>query len=610
VAGDALAGRPLFGKVWPDTAVSDAALTSCIQEIRHPLGDDSRRPRFVETVHRRGYRFVARTSRLSSDGRSAATPPAARSETALVGRDGVIAQMIASCALAERGSRRVLFVTGEPGIGKTTTVQAFLARAVQNGVRITWGQCVQHYGVGEPYQPLLDALTRLCRQPGGDRMIAQLERCSPTWLAQLPALLSSSRVASLRRAAVGTTRARMLRELTDALEAMTAEEPLILWLEDLHWSDPSTLDWIAQFAQRPEFARMLLVGTFRVSPAIEVDHPLLAVVERLRSTGLCQEIALDGLDEASVIDYVTLKFPGAPGQAAILDRLARLVHQRTAGNPLFVVNVLDDLVGRGLLILQGDGWQLVQDLNALDLGIPESVRRTIEQQVDRLDSDERALLETASVVGVTISAAAVADASGQVLNDVEARLAALGRHRRFLREAGAVEWPDGTVAGRFEFLHVLYRDVLYQRVPAGRRAALHRQIGTRAEAAYGQRAPEIAAELAMHFERGLDLRRAVIYQQRAAENAQRRSAFQEARTHFERALALLEGEAPGRERTERELCAGSAWAPRRRRHAGGARRKSRPRICGRGSSAKASAKRRSSSPRCGAFGSSTGDEAR
>jgi DNA-binding winged helix-turn-helix (wHTH) protein len=167
-AGDVVSKEELFRKVWRDTAVSDAALTSCIQELRHTLGDDPRRPRFIETVHRRGYRFVARTSRLSSDERSTAMPPSARSEAPLVGRDPVIAQMIASCALAERGSRRVLFVTGEPGIGKTTTVQAFLARGVQGGVRITWGQCVQHYGVGEPYQPLLDALTRLCRQPGGD----------------------------------------------------------------------------------------------------------------------------------------------------------------------------------------------------------------------------------------------------------------------------------------------------------------------------------------------------------------------------------------------------------------------------------------------------------
>jgi DNA-binding winged helix-turn-helix (wHTH) protein/predicted ATPase len=566
-AGDVVSKEELFRTVWPGTAVSDAALTSCIQELRYALADDPRRPRFIETLHRRGYRFVARTSPLSG-GERRAMPLSAPPDVPLVGRDRVIDQMIASLALAERGSRRVLFVSGEPGIGKTTVVQAFLARGdVQSGVRVTWGQCVQHYGVGEPYRPLLDALTRLCRQPGGDRVIAQLERCSPTWLAQLPALLAPARLARLRRAAVGTTRARMLRELVDALETLTADQPLILWLEDLHWGDLSTLDWIAAFAQRPELARLLLVGTFRAPPAIEVDHPLFAVVERLRSTGFCQEIALEGLEEEAVVDYVMLRFPAAPGQAATLDRLARLVHERTGGTPLFVVNVLDDLMGRGLLIPQGQGWQLGPDLNALDLGIPESIRRTIERQVDRLDPDERALLETASVIGATFSAVAVADASGQVQTDVEAKLAGLGRHRRFIREAGAVEWPDGTIAGRFEFVHVLYCDVLYQRVPAGRRAALHRLIGMRAEAAYGQRAPEIAAELAMHFERSLDLRRAVTYRQRAAENAQRRSAFQESRTHFERALALLELEPPSRERTEREVVCriglGAATAPTR-----------------------------------------------
>jgi predicted ATPase len=139
------------------------------------------------------------------------------------------------------------------------------------------------------------------------------------------------------------------------------------------------------------------------------------------------------------------------------------------------------------------------------------------------------------------------------LEDVETTLTTLARHHRLLRETAAVEWPDGTIAAGFEFLHALYRDVLYQRLPAGCRAELHREVGAREEAGYGERAPEIAAELAMHFEQSGDLRRATQYREHAAHNARRRSAYQEARMHFEHALALLERQPAGRERTEREV---------------------------------------------------------
>lgn len=196
---------------------------------------------------------------------------------------------------------------------------------------------------------------------------------------------------------------------------------------------------------------------------------------------------------------MALGFPPAPGHTEGLRRLARLVCQHTGGNPLFIINVLSDLVARGLLIKQGGLWTVRSSVNAFDLSIPNDVRRTIERQVDSLLPGDRALLEIASVVGGTFSAAVVAGAAGHALNGVETTLASLARGRRFLQEAGVSEWPDGTIAARFEFNHVLYREVLYERIPAGRRAELHRLVGVLKEAAYGQQASEIAAELAMHL---------------------------------------------------------------------------------------------------------------
>jgi DNA-binding winged helix-turn-helix (wHTH) protein/predicted ATPase len=554
-AGDVVSKDELFRTIWPDTAVSDSALTTCIQELRQALGDDARRPQFIETLHRRGYRFRAQTSHESgADAPSVLAPPPNPTASPIVGRESAIAEMLDACGLAERGTKQVLFVTGEAGIGKTTLLQAFRERLVARGpVRTTWGQCVQHYGVGEPYQPLLDALSRLCRQPEGYRLIPVLERYSPTWLAQLPALLEPERLDVLRRTSAGTTRERMLRELTDAMEAITAQSLLVLWLEDLHWSDMSTLDWIAAFAQRPEPARLLLIGTFRPHASADFEHPLTTVADALRMKAFSREITLRGLDEAGVGEYVALRFPPAPGHGEELRRLARLIHQHTGGNPLFVSNLLDDLAARKQLVAVDGRWKVTGDVNRSELGIPDDVRRMIARQVDRLQPIAREALEIASVAGTTFSTPAVAAATGFEVAEVETTLASLARQNQFVREAGPLEWPDGTVGTRFDFLHVLYRDVLYQRVAPGRRAQLHRHVGNREEAAYGARAPEIAAELAMHFERSGDLARAGTYLQHAAANARRRSAYGEAQLHFDRALTLLASQVPSPERSAREL---------------------------------------------------------
>jgi len=110
------------------------------------------------------------------------------------------------------------------------------------------------------------------------------------------------------------------------------------------------------------------------------------------------------------------------------------------------------------------------------------------------------LLEVASGAGLDFSASSVATAAGRPAMDVERALAALNRQQRFLRYLGPVDYPDGSVSSRFEFVHALYRDVLYDRIPVGYRKELHRRVGQALEALWGERSSEIAAELAMHFE--------------------------------------------------------------------------------------------------------------
>jgi tetratricopeptide (TPR) repeat protein len=189
----------------------------------------------------------------------------------------------------------------------------------------------------------------------------------------------------------------------------------------------------------------------------------------------------------------------------------------------------------------------------VEVGVPESLRRLIEQQIERLSPEEQHVLEVGSVAGMEFSAAAVAAGLEAEAEEVEERCEGLARRSQFLRSQGLREWPDGTAAAHYSFIHSVYQNVLYDRVSVARRSRWHRQIGEREETAYGSRAWEIAAELAMHFERGRDFQRAVQYFAQAAEKATRQYANQEAVGHLTKGLELLKAFPDTPERARQEL---------------------------------------------------------
>jgi DNA-binding SARP family transcriptional activator/predicted ATPase len=465
-----------------------------------------------------------------------------------VGRERALEALSRLHADTLAGERRVALVTGEAGIGKTTLVEAFAASAAREaGTWVARGQCIDHRGAGEPYMPVLEALGRLARGPAGDRVVEVLAETAPTWLVQMPSVAGPDELEAARRRSLGAAHERMLREMVDALEALAARAPLILLLEDLHWCDLSTLDLLEAIARRPEPARLLVLGTFRPGDAARSGHPLDALARDLRSRGLSAEVRVEPLTEPEIDEYLLRRLPVgtmAPGG------LAASLLQRTGGNCLFIATLVDSWVDDGIL---ARGRRARVALGELMTGIPETVRELIEQMLLQLGEEDRAVLEAASVVGTRFSAAAAASASERPLEDVEGRCASLAREQAFLMSRGTSEWPDGTVSTEFAFSHDLSREVLYERIPAGRRAGLHGRLGIRLESAFGERAHEIAPLLASHFRRSADGDRAVRYLELAADRALRRSAHHEVIGHLTDAIAILRRSPDGAERTEREL---------------------------------------------------------
>ncbi|ETW95600.1 MAG: hypothetical protein ETSY2_47905, partial [Candidatus Entotheonella gemina] len=323
--------------------------------------------------------------------------------------------------------------------------------------------------------------------------------------------------------------------LTEALEVLTVDKPLVLVLEDLHWSDVSTLDWLAYVARRRATARLLILGTYRPVDAIVRQHPVRAVTQELQVHGHCMELNLPYLSDSGVAAYVYQRF----GESAELLALASVLNQRAGGNPLFLVNMLDALVRQGMLREAQHGWVLAEDPHGIHVQMPESLRRLVEQYVDQLETPEQTLLEIASVMGREFVTAAVAMSMGETIETVETICTALARRGQFIESYGVTEWPNETIVARYRFIHDLYREVVYQRIPASQQARWHRQLGLCLENGYRTQVHTMAAELADHFMRGREFSKAVQYLSLAGENALRRYAYQEAIAHLQRGLALL-----------------------------------------------------------------------
>ena len=348
--------------------------------------------RIIASLHRR--RRPSRRTRRRNARTDAATP-------LLIGRDAALATLQRQLADVVAGKTRVVLVAGEAGIGKSSLLESFMAEARRStALRAALGQCVEHAGEVEPYLPVLEALSELCRGEDEAATIALLRQVAPTWLVQLPWYLTAADRQQLQQEVAGATQARMLRELGELLDRMTVQQPLLLAIEDLHWSDPATVQLIGYLARRRGSARLLLLGTLRAADVIVSEHPLRQLRLELRQHGLCEEIELELFSERDAGRYLA----GRLGGASWPDTLIRELHDHTAGLPLFLAAVIDELqaTGDAALDLAEQALRLRR--------VPRSIFDLIEQQHARLPEATRRWLEAASVAGVEFLHAPLADA--------------------------------------------------------------------------------------------------------------------------------------------------------------------------------------------------------
>ena len=538
-AGRLVTTDELIEAIWPDTYVQPEVLRRYILEIRRALGDRAEAPRFVQTFPKRGYQFVAPVSledevpvSRSRDREESRSHP----ETKLVGRGAALAALDRYLSAALGGTRQVAFVVGEPGIGKTSLVDAFQRLSTSTSdVVVARGQSVEGFGGKEAYYPLLEAIGQLARGPSRSLVVDTLAAHAPTWLVQFPSLVRPEQQASLQREMLGTTRERMVRELCEALEVITEKVPLVLILEDLHWVDPSTLDVISAIARRRERAKLFVLGTLRPADLILSESPLKMLKHDLLLHHLSHEVELERLRESDVEDYLSASF--APGD--LPTGLATLIYRHSDGNPLFMTAMLDHLAHEGVLTQQDGRWRMTMPVEQVDPGVPETLKQMLEMQLQHTSDAEQQLLECASVAGQRFTIWSVAMMLAGDASSVEGMCEDLAARQQFLKLSGVRTSADGASTSEYQFRHALYRDVLYRRLKPTERVTFHHRLAVGLEAMTSRSANETAAEIALHFEEGHDHDRAVRYLVLAAENATRRYAYQQSIAVLEHARALL-----------------------------------------------------------------------
>ncbi len=470
----------------------------------------------------------------------------------LVGRETELAALLEEFERASKGRGRVVVVSGEAGMGKTTLVDAFVQHleASGEGVRVGRGRCSERLAGTEVYLPVLEVLDSLQRNEQLGSLTRLIRAVAPSWYVQImPPSENDSSAARLAAETSGGSQERLKRELAALLEEVGRIQTVVLCFDDIHWADPSTTDLIGYLARRLEGARVLLIATCRPSAIAQGRHPFLSLKLDLLSRGLCREIVPSSLDPAAIDRYVALQFP----EHAFPSGFSRLIHDRTEGNPLFMADVLRDLKLRQIVRQQEGRWIVTEGLGTLESDLPQSVLSLIQRKLEALDDADRKLLSAASVQGLDFDSAAIAKATQQPEQDVEDRLDRLEREHALVKFVDEHECPDRSLTLRYRFAHHLYHNTIFDSLRITRRVALSRAIADALISRLSSAHCDCAADIAVILENARDNVRAAEFWNKAAQAAARLYAHDETARLAKRGLALLEKEPESPERAAAEL---------------------------------------------------------
>ena len=516
----------LLDALWPETYVQPQILRTYVLDLRKILDDDAKQPRFIQTIPKRGYSFVAAVKDAPSPAVGAThRTPTTPDSTVLIGRDDEIFRLQTLASQAAAGQRQVVFITGEAGIGKTSLIHAF---RIASQTCMAYGHCVEGVSEKEPYYAILEAL--------GHCITSSDQHKEPS---------------------IGAARLRSFQdrpgELCEALEELAAADLLILVIEDVQWAHQSTLELVSALARRSTPARLLIIATYQPRHH-STKFYLKSIKQDLLVRHLCTELALQPLSRQSVGHLLNQRLQPQERPTELDD----FIYQRSGGNPLFANAVLDHLIAERSLVRIGEGneakWHQTTSFSNLEITVPHQLARLIELEIDRLSPQEQKLLEAASLMNIAFPVWAVAAALGENSESVEQLCDDLEHRTGLVRRAGHDDLPDGTRSDFYSFAHEFYREILYQRQTTTRRARGHIRIAEKLKTLFAGREAVVTFELAFHFEAAGNWQRTICALRSGALHARERRCYKESTQLLNHALRIAEnlGE-PERTATSGEL---------------------------------------------------------
>ncbi len=444
-----------------------------------------------------------------------------------LGRQTELERLTEAVKDATGGGRRVVFLSGEPGIGKTSLCRQVAEYANELGVSVLYGRCDED--LGQSYQPFAEALSHLVIHADDKLLTSHVAEHGGELAGLVPAVRQRiPDTPEMRGADANTERFRLFNAVVGLLRVASEDTGLLLVLDDLHWADRASLQLMRHVAESAGLVRVMMLGTYRDSELF-ASHPLSDTLASLRRADV-DRIHMVGLEDVEIVE-MTERVAGHELEQTAVD-LAHAVRRETDGNPFFAIEILRHLGETGLVHQDASGrWVPDADLHTMDL--PQSVREVVGQRVDRLGEKVRRVLSQASIIGREFDIdllAKVAEVDEDSLLDLVDQAT----------EAGLVSEVEGVV-DRFSFAHSLIQHTLYEDLGASRRARQHRKIAEALEQLCGEAREARAGELAHHFfaaTKTADAMKALSYSKLAGEQALARLAPADALVWFTQALEL------------------------------------------------------------------------
>ena len=530
----------LLEKVWPEVHVTDAVLTESIREIRKALGDNPKKPRFIETVHRRGYRFIGSVNTNQPTLRqvlSQASPPSRVRETLrkppvakvastigalpLVGRENELAFLQARLDLALDGNGGAVFITGQAGIGKTRLAREVLRYAQGKGCQ--WLEGKYDKAVSQPYKAWGDAVRNYLQQEGG-ALLQRVEGPYATHLAkivpEMEDLLEDDSTTVTRDPE--SERFRLFEGLTQFFIQRSREVPHVLFLDDLQWA--TSIELLHYLSQRIGDQRLLILGAYR-DDELKQNSSVWGTLLAMNRERLFDPLPLHSLEQNAMGQLLSQRVKGETDS-----QLVEAIYNKSEGNPFFAEEMLRLLQERKAIVQTEAGWRLRETAS---LEIPDSVKAIINEHLERLGNDAGRFLRMACVIGREFPLPLL---KGLVDQDEEAVVKVLDR----CEAAGLVVSRQILGEETYNFTHDLLQESLYESIGPAQRRRHHLRTGQVVEKLYGARLKDQYDALAHHFLEGSDIGKAAEYSVKGGERAIQTSSWERAVRHFETALGLLE----------------------------------------------------------------------